>query len=356
MKIALISDTHAGARGDSLIFQDYFEKFYRDLFFPTIEQQKITHIIHPGDIFDRRKFINFNILYRTRNTFFDPLEKMGITMDLLLGNHDISFRNTSEVNSAKELLGKYKNIKIYDETTEVVLDKKPFLYIPWINSENQERSFKRIRETKCKVAFGHLELMGFEMYRGVKNDTGLDPKIFKKFNQVFTGHYHHKSDDGRIYYLGAPYEMTFADMNDPKGFHIYDTNSGVCKFIQNPNRMFHKIYYDDRGKELSDLINIKKFEKFAGTQLKIVVTHRTNPFYFDKFLDEIQKVQPADYKVVEDFKSTISEDDVNMAEDTITILNKYVDGMDLDVDKQRIKDHLHALYIEAQNIDRDIEL
>lgn len=355
MKIGLITDTHAGARGDSLIFQDYFEKFFNELFFPTIEQQKITHIIHLGDWGDRRKFINYNILYRTRNAFFDPLEKMGITMDLILGNHDLFFKNTSEVNSAKELLGRYKNIKIYEEVTEVKLGEMNVLYIPWINSDNQERALKKIQETKCKVAFGHLELMGFEMYRGVKNDSGMDPKIFKKFSQVFTGHYHHKSDNGKIFYLGAPYEMTFADMNDPKGFHIYNTSTEACKFVQNPFRMFHRIYYDDRGKDLKEIINPKKLEKYAGTQLKIVVTHKTNPFYFDQFLDAIQKIQPADFKIVEDLKSTLTEDDVNMAEDTLTILYKYVDGMDLDVDKQRIKDHLHQLYIEAQTMDRETE-
>ncbi len=354
--VAIISDTHFGCRNDSLIFHDYFEKFYSGLFFPTLDKYKIKHVVMAGDLVDRRKFVNFNILNRIKQDFIHPLEARKITMDVILGNHDCFHKSSNDINAIDELFGKSKYIKSFSETTEVKLDQRNVLYVPWINIDNYERSMKRIKESKSKVVMGHLELAGFQMFRGIKNENGMDPKIFKKFKQVLTGHYHHKSDDGKIYYLGSPYEMTFADLNDPKGFHLYNTATGALKFIQNPHRMFNKIYYDDRNKELNELVGVNKFDKFQGTYLKVVVTHKTNPFFFDQFIDAIQKVQPADVSVIEDF-SSYSDDipDVDLAEDTLTILGKYVDGLELDVDKQRIKDQLHTLYMEAQNADREME-
>lgn len=352
--VALITDQHFGARNDSLIFHDYFAKFYSDLFFPTLDKYKIKHVVCLGDLVDRRKFINFNILSRIKQDFIHPLEARKIPMDVILGNHDVFFKNTNDINAISELFGKSKYINCYSETTEVKLDERNVLYVPWINLDNYDRSMKRIAESKSKVVMGHLELAGFQMYRGIKNDHGMDPNVFRKFKQVLTGHYHHKSDDGKIYYLGSPYEMTFADLNDPKGFHLYNTATGELKFVQNPHKMFHKVFYDDRGKELKDLI--KKVDRFQGTYLKVVVSHKTNPFFFDQFIDSIHKVHPADVSIIEDF-SAYSDDveDVDLAEDTLTILGKYVDGMDLDVDKQKIKDHLHNLYLEAQNADKESE-
>ena len=69
MKIALITDTHFGARNDSEVFNDYFFKFYDNTFFPYLEEHNIKHCIHLGDITDRRKFINFKTLQKFRHDF-----------------------------------------------------------------------------------------------------------------------------------------------------------------------------------------------------------------------------------------------------------------------------------------------
>ena len=117
--------------------------------------------------------------------------------------------------------------------------------------------------------------------------------------------------------------------------------------------MFHRIYYDDRSRTLDELIGKSKFDKFAGTYVKIVVSHKTNPFFFDKFLEQVYLAQPADVSIAENFNNNLDSDEkVDLAEDTLTILSKYVDGMDLDIDKGRLKDNLRNLYIEATNMER----
>ena len=99
MKIALINDTHFGARGDSQLFFDYFMKFFDEVFFPYLKENNIDTIIHAGDFMDRRKFVNFNILIQVRNKFIKHLKENDIKMHCILGNHDVYYRNTNDVNS-----------------------------------------------------------------------------------------------------------------------------------------------------------------------------------------------------------------------------------------------------------------
>ena len=93
MKIALITDTHFGARGDSIQFDEYFKKFYSEIFFPELQRRGIKTLIHLGDVFDRRKYINFNILKSCREYFFDQLAKHDIVCHMIAGNHDTYIKN-----------------------------------------------------------------------------------------------------------------------------------------------------------------------------------------------------------------------------------------------------------------------
>ena len=107
MKLCILGDTHFGARGDSLDFHNYFKKFYDEVLFPYLKANDIEVIFQMGDLFDRRKFINFNTLHLCREYFFDRCEILGIKVHTLLGNHDVAFKNTLEVNSTGLLLNEY---------------------------------------------------------------------------------------------------------------------------------------------------------------------------------------------------------------------------------------------------------
>ena len=245
MKICILGDTHHGMRGDSLEFHRYNKKFYDNVFFPYLIENKIDTVFQLGDLFDRRKFINFNSLYLCRKYFFDKLRDNNISLHTLLGNHDVAFKNTLEVNSTSLLLQDYQNIMIYDEFNSVVFDDVEIDVVPWLCADNQEEIFTKIKNSTNQICFGHFEIDGFEMDRGNVCHGGIDKQPLNKYDIVLTGHFHHKSDDGHIYYVGTPGEMTWADYNDARGFHIFDTNTRELEFIQNPYRMFHKLSYDD---------------------------------------------------------------------------------------------------------------
>jgi hypothetical protein len=225
MKVAIITDQHFGARKNSKLFHDYFLKFYNDVFFPYLEEHGITTVVDMGDTFDSRKGVDFSALAWAKNNYYDRLKDMGILVHTIVGNHTAYYKNTNDVNAVDLLLREYDNVPVYSEPTEISLDKLKVLLIPWINSENQEKSFSLIKKSNCKVAMGHLELNGFRAHRGHVMDHGHESDLYNKYERVFSGHYHTRSDNGKIFYLGNPYEMFWNDLEDPRGFSIFDTKT-----------------------------------------------------------------------------------------------------------------------------------
>jgi len=356
MKLALVTDTHWGARNDSRAFMNYFMKFYDDVFFPYLEENKIDTLIHLGDIVDRRKFINFRTLQDFRQDFIYRLGKMGIDTHILVGNHDTYLKSSNKINAMTELFSTFKGDYepwVYPEAQEVMFDELKILFVPWINEENYESTQKLINDTDAEIVMGHLEVSGFEMYKGLPNAGGISASVFNKFDRVMSGHFHHKSDNGTIYYLGAPYEMTWSDYQDPRGFHVFDTDTRELTYIKNPHRMFHKVFYDDTGKTFEEVTQ-RDFSQYEGACVKVVVQSKTNPYWFDIVIDGIDKVNPAALTVVEDhgnITDALEGDLVDQAEDTMTILNKYVDGLSVSGKKGDLKELLQNLHKEAVTMD-----
>ena len=352
MKVSVISDTHWGARNDSQAFMNYFRKFYEEVFFPTIQEQGIDTIIHMGDVVDRRKFINWKTVFQMREMFFDVCCDNDINLHLIVGNHDTYFRNTNQVNSLSGLrLSDRENFKIYEEPTEIELDGTKFFMQPWICDENREQSIKAMEETTAQVLFGHLEVKGFEMHAGQYSQSGVDASMFNKFDMAFSGHFHHKSDNGNIYYLGNQYQITWSDYKDAKGFHIFDTETREVEFISNPFEMFHKIYYDDEEMTLESIQN-DDYSVYKGCYVKIVIVNKKNPFWFDTLMDKLYAADVADISVVENFDQDldIEDDMINEAEDTLTILSKYVNSLNID-NKKELDNLLISLYNESLTLE-----
>ena len=353
MKAALITDTHWGVRGDSKQFIDYFDRFYTDVFFPYILSNDVDTIFHLGDIVDRRKFINYVTLNEFKRIFINRLEENNIHMHVIVGNHDIPYRNTNEINAMDELF-RSDNISTYSTAADVEFDGCQIALLPWIHNTNFSSSMKFVENTNSQILFGHLELAGFTMHKGMESIDGMDPKPFNKFDMVCSGHFHHKSSAGNIHYLGFPYELTWNDYNDGRGFHIFDSQTRELEFIRNPYRMFHKVWYDDSETTLEKLLDKYDFSVYNDCYVKVIVQSKSNPYWFDIIMDNLYKENPANVSIVEDNKhmDLLGEEDiVNEVEDTLTTLHNYVQGMNTDVDKGQLNQLFSNLYIEAQSMD-----
>mgnify|MGYP001412859407 FL=1 len=340
MKILLITDQHFGVRNDNVFFIDHYQRFYGEVVLPFIDAHQIDTVIALGDTFDKRRSINFMSLDSAKQMWFDPLRERGIQMHMLVGNHDIYYKNTLRVNAPSELLGEYDNIRVYTEPNTVVFDNLPILLLPWICDENREQSLNTVAESSAPVAMGHLELNGFEAHPGHVMLNGMDKSLFKKFKRVFSGHYHMKSKKDNVIYLGNPYQLYWNDYGCKRGFHVFDTDTLKTTFYRNPFDIFHKLYYNN-GVTLPD------GEELKGAFVKLIVEDKGDYAKFDYSVKELQDMSLADLKIIEDLSVEIENGSVVETEDTITLLDNYIDEIDLKVNKDNVKQTLRSLYTEA---------
>jgi DNA repair exonuclease SbcCD nuclease subunit len=345
MKVAIISDQHFGARKNSKLFHDYFLKFYNDVFFPALEKEGITTVVDMGDTFDSRKGIDFSALSWAKNNYYDRLQQMGVTVHTIVGNHTAYYKNTNEVNAVDLLLREYDNVTVYSESTEVKLGNLNTLFIPWINQENEANTLNTIKNTSCKCAMGHLELSGFRVNKQIVMEHGLESKLFEKFKLVFSGHYHTRSDNGTVFYLGNPYEMFWNDVNDKRGFHIFDTETLEKVAINNPYRLFYNIYYEDTDYQTFDS------REYENKIVRVIVRKKTDTKKFEKFVDKLYSSGIAELKIVENFQIQESEDfEAFESEDTLSILNRYIEEAEISLDKSVVQKMIYEIYQEACEI------
>ena len=340
MKVAIITDQHFGARKNSKLFHDYFLNFYENVFFPSLEKEGISVVVDLGDTFDSRKGIDFAALAWAKDHYYDRLADMGIEVHTVVGNHTAYYKNTNDINAVDLLLREYSNIKIYSEPTEIKLGNLDVLLLPWINPENESNTYSLIKTTTCLCAMGHLELAGFRVNSQIIMEHGLESKLFEKFSRVFSGHYHTRSNDGRVFYLGNPYEIYWSDWNDTRGFTIFDTETLDHHHIDNPYNMFEIINYDEDTTKLDS--------DYENNIVKVVIKNKKNQLKYEKFLDKLYSQNPAEVKIVENFEVNIKdfEEDIE-SEDTISILDRYIQESETNKDKTRIMSIMREVHKES---------
>ena len=346
MKAVIITDQHFGARKGAEYIHRYFKNFYDNIFFPYLEKNKIDTVIDMGDTFDNRRNIDLVTLEWSKKNYFDRLQAMGITVHTIVGNHTAYYKDTNEINTVDLLLKEYNNVVVYSEPTEISLDGLNILLLPWINEENRSQTIEVINKSTSKVVMGHLELNGFVATRGHMMEHGMDTKVFDKFDSVYSGHFHTRSTNGKIHYLGNPYEMYWNDVNDTRGFHIFDTKTIKHTPINNPYRLFHNIYYEDTNYKLFDS------REYKNKIVKVIVKRKTDQKQFEKFIDKLYNSGIQDLKIIENYILQEKEDfEVEETENTIGILNRYIDESEFEGDKTLIKGILQKIYAEACEVD-----
>lgn len=352
-KIAIVNDTHFGCRGDSPVFLDHQEKFFSQVFFPKLDEENIKIVFDLGDTFDRRKYINFVTLDRAKKFFFDELQKRGIEYHAIVGNHSVYYTNTNEINSMELLLQEYDNFHIYvTEPKELTFDGTRIMMVPWMSKNNYSLCHEAIKNSDAHILMGHFAIQGFEMSKGNICEDGMPKEDFSKFEAVYSGHFHHPSEYNNIHYLGAQYEMTWVDYGGKRGFHIFDTITRDLELVQNPYHLFHKIIYDDADMTIEDVANIQT-DVLKDTYVKVIVQNRTNPYIYDLFLARLNDSGAADVKSVEDslnLESAGVDDILDESKDTKDILHDYIDSIETNIAKNKVKFVIDELYSEALSI------
>lgn len=344
-RVILLGDTHLGARGGSDGFSDYFNMFFTDVLYPYMKENKIDTIFQLGDLFDNRTALSMKAFHKCKPIWFEELVKNKFTMYTLIGNHDSHFKNTLRINSQELHLSEYANhIHPISKPTNIVMENTSFDIIPWICADNQEEIQNFItRRGRGSVLLGHLELAGFQMYKGSVALHGADAANFNEYPIVYTGHYHTNSTQGNVVYTGTPYEITWSDYADPKGFYVFDTNTQEAEFVVNPHRMFHKFIYADGCDTPLDVL--QEFPRYV----KIVVHSKSDPIVFERFVDSVRVYDNADMTILDTtsvIKQPTSDVDLN-DKDTLSFIHDVVENITTTVDKAELKNYMTMLYQEA---------
>ncbi len=344
--IGIITDQHFGLRKSSQIFHDYMEKFYEETFFPTLVKNKVKTLLDLGDTFDNRKTIDFWTLNWAKEKYFDKLADLGITVYSLVGNHTAYYKNTLNINAIDLLLNQYDNVHCIEKPSTVNIEGLDICFIPWICLENESETFDEIENTKAEICMGHLEIKGFEAHPGFVMDHGMSYERFDKFKNVYSGHFHTRSSNGNIRYLGNPYQTYWNDYGDKRGFHLYNTKTRKLKFINNPNHMFEKIFYND-SLENYECLNVEPYkDKF----IKLIVEQKDNYCEFDNFIERLYNIGIHELKIIDNTVQEVSPTGDIEIEGTLSFLENYIDILDYPT-KDNLKSIVSSIYTEAIQLD-----
>jgi len=346
-KVAYLGDVHFGARNSSTQFIEYQRKFFENQFIPYLIENEIKLVIQFGDLFDKRTSINTRALYCAHNMFFKPLKKHGIELKVILGNHDIFYLESLEINSPELLLMGYDNVMVYREPTEILVDAVAIDLIPWICKENVDQVNKFMKESYSDYCIGHFEIAGFPHYRGHVSEGGLSPSVFKKYKNVWSGHFHTRSTNGNISYIGTPMEITWQDSDDPRGFEVFDTDTLKTQFVKNNYTLFHKVIYNDQLD--TQYFN---FDELKEKYVKVVIEGKTNPSKYNSFIQRIFDIGAYDVSIVENFQDYFGGEvqETVKLENTMDVVYSYIDSIEINSEKEDLKSLMQRTYTEAMNV------
>ena len=141
--------------------------------------------------------------------------------------------------------------------------------------------------------------------------------------------------------------MYWNDVNDRnRGFHLFDTDTLVHTPINNPYQIFHNLYYEDTPHQMLDIT------KYNQKIVKVIVRKKSDPKQFEKYIDKLYSSNLAELKIVENFDFTEGEEfEAEESEDTISLLNRYIQESEVDLDKFTITNILQDVYKEACEVE-----
>lgn len=346
MKVGIITDIHFGVRNGSKFFLDKYESFFENVFFPTLIERGITTLWIMGDTWEYRTKIESVTLWRAQKMFFDRLEELNIKTYMIYGNHDVAYRNRNDINTI-DFLGKmYSNIYVIPTYETIEFDGLPVNFLSWVNNANLDDSLKFIAEAPPTVLCGHFEIKSFEMIKGHMCEHGFDKSIFERYDQVYSGHFHTVSTDGRIFYVSNPFQTNWSDYNLDKGFRIFDTATRDLEFIANPYDVYAKIAYDEN----TDVVAFD-YEDFRDKIVRVYIQaySRLSQNKFSLFMEKLNAVTHSADVIELDETTVVGEDGQIEYVDNHQLIDIYIDEViqNPNINKDSLKAMFHEMYTEA---------
>ncbi|EQA7786752.1 metallophosphoesterase [Acinetobacter baumannii] len=335
MKILKLGDLHIGVKQDD----PWIQNIQMDGIKQAIDYSKskgISTWLQAGDWFDVRKAITHKTMNFNRK-ICELIEDAGITVYVIVGNHDSTFKNTIFPNACDELLSQFKNFNVINKVCTLEFDDVKIDMVPWICDENQDEIMEFIKNSNSKFCMGHFELNGFYFYKGMKSH-GAEPDFLKAYKRVWSGHFHTISENRNVTFIGTPWSLTSGDENDPRGFWEFDTETEESIFVQNSTMWHRRIDYPTSiNPEVYRNLSVRVFVTKVDSKLAKFETD------LEEVVHELKIVNRVDSSV------EIVEDTSDEVKSMVDLIEEYIGALpDLsDGDSEAIKSISKALYMEA---------
>lgn len=291
-KIAVFSDLHIGVHQNSKYWHN-IAKEWAEWIIADLKARYICDIVFCGDFFHTRDEVNVDTLH-----FGSQLLEMfnDFKVTLITGNHDCYLKDSSSINSLTPFAN-WSNINVVSSTQYITSHSKKYALVPW-GDEVTELD-------PVDVIFGHFEIKLFKMNSFAICDSGVESQdLLAKAPLTLTGHFHLRDErnypNGKILYVGNPFQMDFNDTGSTKGYYILDLESSKCEFIENVlSPKHHNIL-------LSELIafgNITERVKqlFFNNLVKLKIDRRISPEDTDFLINKLRNLSPAQFTIDYDF-------------------------------------------------------
>ena len=334
-KVLFVGDTHVGVKQDDPWMMNVIRNAIQGAIDYSLEND-IKVWLQAGDWYDVRKAITHTTMEFSRE-LVEMIRDAGIHVHVLVGNHDMHFKNKIHPNAVSELLSSYSNITVYDKPATLDLDGVQIDMIPWICDSNRGEILDFIKTSSSEYCMGHFELNGFYFYKGMKSH-GTEPDFLKKYKQVWSGHFHTISEAANVKYIGTPYTITAGDENDPRGVWEFDTETCTLDFLENA-KMWH------RRLEYPGTFDPKDYE---GCAVRLIVTEIDKDLpkietALEKYVHELRVVNQVEHALVS------AEGEEIETKNTLDLMEDHVNSLDEPDDiKKALLKKIKSLWIQAQ--------
>ena len=332
MAFAIIGDLHFGMKEDYPKFVDYQWDIFNESI-ETIYASGIKTVILLGDITDNRRYITYPTLKRLSSGLIYP----DINYIIIVGNHDCFYKNTNKLNSIRELFGNFNNVKIIDcEPETILIDNNECLFVPFITNDNYDMCLSAIKNSSSDYCFGHFDLNGAIMSKGITSESPLNVDNFVHFTKVFSGHFHTPQTIKNFIYVGSLFQLTWNDYDDIKSFMIVENN--IISEYHTKN-IYIKILIDNEFK-------FDNLEEYKDKFLKIYIYRKLSPSEEKKLTNIIEyaiKVETIDNTVL----SITEETDICNDEEFSIMVNEFT-KINPDI-PETLKSRVEELIIQEYN-------
>jgi len=246
MRLIILGDTHFGSKLNGENRSPHLYRSFLNLL-DEVRDEGVEAMVHLGDLFDSSTEQSVDV-YFVRRCLAELFER-DIALHVLSGNHDAT---SNRKNNALYYLGDdSEHLHMYiDQDQEAFFGQTPAWFIPYGVKEPLDIRFF---DTGDILVFSHYDLIGARLPNGYVMDNGKylphtdvlnhsDKDRFKWFN----GHYHDPQvvavGEHQIHIPGSMDYLNYsADINKPRQFYIYDTDTGIitervhtseCNFIE----------------------------------------------------------------------------------------------------------------------------